>query len=224
MGCHFLLQGVFPTQGSYVGRWILYHCTSWETHQPLAWGQPTCLLLCSILSCSILLGFPGGSSGKEPARQCRRCRGCGSHSWLGKTLWRRKWQPTPTFSPGKSHEQRSLVGCRPRGHEASHTAARTRSLFLYPAPSCHSKSLHGIPSYYSSVCAQSCLTLRPRGRELSRLFGPWDFPGKSTGVSCHFLLQGIFPIQRLNSCLLPLLHWQVGSLLIAPPGSLDNGP
>ena len=72
VGCHFLLQGVFPTQGSYVGRWILYHCTSWETHQPLAWGQPTCLLLCSILSCSILLGFPGGSSGKEPARQCRR--------------------------------------------------------------------------------------------------------------------------------------------------------
>ena len=28
--------------------------------------------------------------------------------------------------------------------------------------------------------------------------GPWDFPGKSTGVGCHFLLQGIFPTQRLN--------------------------
>ena len=24
---------------------------------------------------------------------------------------------------------------------------------------------------------------------------PWDFPGKSTGVGCHFLLQGIFPTQ-----------------------------
>ena len=27
---------------------------------------------------------------------------------------------------------------------------------------------------------------------------PWDFPGKSTGVGCHFLLQGIFLIQGSN--------------------------
>ena len=27
---------------------------------------------------------------------------------------------------------------------------------------------------------------------------PWDFPGKNTGVGCHFLLQGIFPNQELN--------------------------
>ena len=25
------------------------------------------------------------------------------------------------------------------------------------------------------------------------LLPPWDFPGKSTGVGCHFLLQGIKP-------------------------------
>ena len=30
---------------------------------------------------------------------------------------------------------------------------------------------------------------------------PWDFPGKSTGVGCHFLLQGIFPTQESNSAL-----------------------
>ena len=34
---------------------------------------------------------------------------------------------------------------------------------------------------------------------------PWDFPGKNTGVGCHFLLQGIFLIQGLNQCLLGLL-------------------
>ena len=28
---------------------------------------------------------------------------------------------------------------------------------------------------------------------------PWDFPGKSPGVGCHFLLQGIFPTQGSNS-------------------------
>ena len=37
----------------------------------------------------------------------------------------------------------------------------------------------------------------------ARLLYPWDFPGKITGVGCHFLLQGIFPTQGLN---LGLLH------------------
>ena len=31
---------------------------------------------------------------------------------LGLTVWRRQWQPTPVLLPGKSHGQRSLVGCR----------------------------------------------------------------------------------------------------------------
>ena len=30
--------------------------------------------------------------------------------WVGKIPWRRKWQPTPVFLLGKSHEQRSLMG------------------------------------------------------------------------------------------------------------------
>ena len=34
--------------------------------------------------------------------------------------------------------------------------------------------------------------------EPTRLLRPWDFPGKNTGVGCHFLLQGIFPNQGLN--------------------------
>ena len=35
---------------------------------------------------------------------------------------------------------------------------------------------------------------------------PWDSPGKSTGVGCHALLQGIFPTEGSNSLLLPFLH------------------
>ena len=30
--------------------------------------------------------------------------------WVGKFHWRRKWQLTPVFLPGKSHGQRSLAG------------------------------------------------------------------------------------------------------------------
>jgi len=36
------------------------------------------------------------------------------------------------------------------------------------------------------------------GLEPSRLLYPWNSPGKNTGVACHALLQGIFPIQGLN--------------------------
>ena len=38
--------------------------------------------------------------------------------------WRRKWQPTPIFLPGKSHGQKSLVGYSPQGRRESGTSAR----------------------------------------------------------------------------------------------------
>ena len=53
--------------------------------------------------------FPGGASGKEPTYQCRRLKRGRFDPWVGKILWRRAWQFTPEFSPGESHEQRSLA-------------------------------------------------------------------------------------------------------------------
>ena len=61
-------------------------------------------------------------------------------------------------------------------------------------------------------------SLQPRGLQPTRLLHPWDSPGKYTGVGCHFLLLGIFTIQGSNPHLLCLLHQQVGSLPLAPPG------
>ena len=43
------------------------------------------------------LGFPGGSSGKEPACQFRRRKRNGFDPWVGKNSWRRTWQPTQYF-------------------------------------------------------------------------------------------------------------------------------
>ena len=40
----------------------------------------------------------------------------------------------------------------------------------------------------------------------TRLFRPWNFPGKNTGMGCHFLLQEILPTQGSNPRLLCLLH------------------
>ena len=56
-------------------------------------------------------------------------------------------------------------------------------------------------------------SLRPQG-----LYSSWDSPGQNTGVLSLFLLQGIFPTQGSNLRLLRLLHWQAGSLPLAPPG------
>ena len=42
--------------------------------------------------------------------------------------WRRKWQPTPVFLPGKSHGQRSLVGYSPWGCKELDTTERLYSL------------------------------------------------------------------------------------------------
>ena len=56
-----------------------------------------------------------------------------------------------------------------------------------------------------------------------QLLSPWNSPGKNTGVGCCALLQGIFLTQGSNPCLLHLLHWQAGSLSLAPPGKEWEG-
>ena len=43
-------------------------------------------------------------------------------------------------------------------------------------------------------------------------------------MGCHALLQGIFPTQGSNLCLLCLLNWQAGSLPLAPPGTTREVP
>ena len=78
--------------------------------------------------------------------------------------------------------------------------------------------------FYSVVCVLSrfscvrfCDPVDP-----SRLLCPWDSPGRNTGVGCQAFLQGTFPAQGLNLSLLHPLHWQAGSLPLAPPGMQAN--
>ena len=56
---------------------------------------------------------------------------------------------------------------------------------------------------------QSCLTLcDSMNCDLPGSSVHGDSPGKNTGVDCHSLLQGIFPVQGSNPCFLRLLHWR----------------
>ena len=48
-------------------------------------------------------------SGSESWRVRLQCSRPGFDPWIRKIPWRRKWQPSPVFLPGKSHGQSSLV-------------------------------------------------------------------------------------------------------------------
>ena len=64
-------------------------------------------------------------------------------------------------------------------------------------------------------CSMVSDSSRSYGLKPTRLLCPWDFPGKNTGVGCHFLPQGIFPLQVSYP---HVLHWQLDSLSLEPLG------
>ena len=81
------------------------------------------------------------------------------------------------------------------------------------------RDIHGVCMLSHFSCVLLFATL---WAEATRLLCPWDSPGKSTEMGCHFLLQGIFPSQGLNLYLLGLLRCQEGSLPLVPPGKQGN--
>ena len=85
--------------------WLLSHVSVGEPRSvTLAW------LLGWTSAFPTTKGVPGGTSGKEPACQCRRHKRHGLDPWVRKSPGRRAWQPTPVSLPGEPHGQRSLVG------------------------------------------------------------------------------------------------------------------
>ena len=57
-------------------------------------------------------------------------RRSGFDPWVRKVTWRRNWQPTPEFLPGKSPGQKSLVGYSPWGCKDSDTTEATNTSLL----------------------------------------------------------------------------------------------
>ena len=109
-------------------------------------------------------------SGKESACQCS-CRRCGFDSWIGNIPWRRKWQPTPVFLPGKFHGQRSLAGYSPRGqkelhmmeHMCTHTQTHTY-LYIYTHTYLHLYIYTLYVCMYIYIFIKHLLCTKHRGR------------------------------------------------------------
>ena len=59
------------------------------------------------------MGFPGGTTVKNPPATAGDTRDTGFGPWVRKIPWSRKGQPTPIFLPGKFHGQRRLAGYSP---------------------------------------------------------------------------------------------------------------
>ena len=105
------------------------------------------------------------------SRICLQCRRRGFDTWVGKIPWRKKWQPTPVFLPGKFHGERNLV---------VHGITRVR-------PNLATKQQQHV------ICCCCCKvtpvvsdSMRPHRQQPTRLPRPWDSPGKNTGVFLPF--------------------------------------
>jgi len=68
--------------------------------------------------------FPGGSVVKNLPANAGDSKDR-FHPWVGKSPWRRKWQPSPVWLPAKSHGQRSLMGYSPWGPKELDTTEHT---------------------------------------------------------------------------------------------------
>ena len=115
------------------------HCSS--RNCPGRKPYPGAYFIClPFLKDSNLMGFSGSSAVKNLLAM-RRHRRRGFSPWVGKTPWRRKWQATPGFLPGKFHGQRSLAGYSPRGHKESNMTEPRKTNYINKFPNTD-KSLH----------------------------------------------------------------------------------
>ena len=102
-------------------------------------------------------------------------------------------------------------------HEKRRVKVKSRMdtcIWMAESVRCSPETIRTLLIIYVRSCVVASVvsdSVRPHGLQPARLLCPWDSPGKNAGVGCHVLLQGIFPTQGQNLCLLSLLHWQVGS-------------
>ena len=104
------------------------------------------------------LGFPGGASSEEPACHCSGCKRRGFHPWVGKIHWRRAWQPTPVFLPGKSHAQSSLASYGPWGPRVGRN---------WSSVACRHARMHHFILFFSTGSWSPELLLTPFDNDLS---------------------------------------------------------
>ena len=163
------------------------------------------------------LGFPGGTSGKEPACQCRRHRDLGLIPGVRKILWRREWQPIPVFLPenpmdrgawqaivhgaAKSWTQlKRLSRHRSQSRTLMGKWERRRSGLRPGALQLWAAMLRLGPEWHSRLIGISCAPQSGQSGESTRrvsltLFSykTWSLPGGVLRTDWHRFLGGLLP-------------------------------
>ena len=144
------------------------------------------------------LGTARQRSGKESACQRRKHRRLGFNPQVGKIPWRRKWQPTPVFLPGKSHGQRSLVGYSPQDTCSCLCFVllrRIKRMHLYPKR---------FLRYFCPGPGRALLTAFP----LAHHTGSWAFAATSFTLTWFLLI--------------PVIYWGCGNLCLREESRIYN--
>ena len=125
-----------------------------------------------------------------------------SCSVVSNSSWSHELQPTRLLCPWDFLGKNTGVGCHALLQGIFSTQGLNLALLLCTLWATreshrykHHRYKHKSTNYNLSKWSRSVLLdpLRPHGLQPTRLLLPWDSPGKSTGVGCHCLLQGIFP-------------------------------
>ena len=139
-------------------------------------------------------GLPFSSPGDlpDPGTEPVSCVSC---------LADRFFTTAPSGEPSSTHEELSLHSC----------CVHVNKTVAYWNLVCYRNFLHGAKSFQLCLFSNLCTVAHQAPLSMGSF-------RQDTVVGHHALLQGIFPTQGLNPHLLCLLHWQAGSLPLAPPG------
>ena len=179
VGCRALLQGIFLTQGSkphlvspaLAGGFFTTSATREAQERGNVLVAQSCPTLCNPMDCSLPVSSVHGISQARVQEQVAILFSRGS-------------------SQPKDQTQVSYIA----GRSFTIGATQTENLFnLLPYSWLQFRT--GVIEWCSSEVKLLSRVLLCDPMKPTRLLRPWDFPGKSTRVGCHFLLQGIFLTQ-----------------------------
>ena len=133
--------------------------------------------------------LPRWYSGNESTCQCRRCQ---FDPWVGKIPWRRKWQPTPVFLPGKFYGHRRLMGYSPWGGKE---LKMTEHACLLPTD----KWIQAVQTHVVQGCSMNQNTNQVLPRTLSSFHPAHMLPFPTHGRTTHYVRFIAFLIHPLHS-------------------------
>ena len=150
--------------------------------------------------------------------QCKRYRRCGFDPWVRKIPWRRAWQPTPVFLPGKFHKGAwhaiQSIDSQRVCHDwvTEHIYIQTLYCGLQSCPPLHSTAgISLLFTYYPTILVFSLFPEQARPRQGPMAFAPVGPPSKNSPLT-DFCMADLLYLVGFNwnftsqGSSLPILH------------------